>query len=695
MPKNNFIKISDINAAMLYSLGFNSKRECLQFIKEHKIETSKKSFDEFENSILKVQNKILMKNQLKQLNEIDRLKNAVLKEKNINQVSINLTVSFLLYSPIPGKVNKYTEKSKIITDKDGQEHYLRYVGSINNVKNTIVKKYVGKRVFYYDTAFSELMKIVDPIQTSDGYSALIIKSVEHPTKEEIRNAKNKNFRKEYKKSDFFNDDSERGYYHHLINYDINDKAKTFNELFKLPVVTDYCRDNYKTNSCFLNILVDTYHTSFKKCNNYKFNATYDDFCDLLGLDLKNDSIGVSINKSLIFFKKFHLKLFVVGVYGIIESYKPEKANGKISPDCLYLLATNNHVYKLDDTKKQSFSKTLWEKNKQIDFELEQVNISNLSNEYHIRNINSETNCVNYIQHLNDITNYVKQYVDGDSTFLKFVFDGDLTDILFQMTCDTLSYYPSIYIQNGKILQLGFKIGSIHGSIQKCDIKKPEDNDVILQNPEIYKAYHDADDELYKNLFTQEHLSYYNPKNIEIEKVYQMNPMCGHFSNDDVCNILYNGIDSRKAYTSDFMDIEYYPVYNYFDIWQLYDNHKVEDYNQYLVRCDDKKAYSEVLFPYTISRVTGYLLNRISDVKYTIISFKRPSKLVVSNSKQLIKNLYDSKISANPFEDIDLKKFIFNSNSGLLEKKKNKKHFQKCLKIMMKHFIIKLVTVVKL
>ena len=96
----------------------------------------------------------------------------------------------------------------------------------------------------------------------------------------------------------------------------------------------------------MNILVDTYHTSFKKCNNYKFNATYDDFCDLLGLDLKNDSIGVSINKSLIFFKKFHLKLFVVGVYGIIESYKPEKANGKISPDCLYLLATNNnHVYK--------------------------------------------------------------------------------------------------------------------------------------------------------------------------------------------------------------------------------------------------------------------------------------------------------------------------------------------------------------
>ena len=71
-------------------------------------------------------------------------------------------------------------------------------------------------MFYYDTAFSQLMKIVDPIQTSDGYSALIIKSVSHPTKEEIKNAKNKNFRKEYKKSDFFNDDSERGYYHHLI-----------------------------------------------------------------------------------------------------------------------------------------------------------------------------------------------------------------------------------------------------------------------------------------------------------------------------------------------------------------------------------------------------------------------------------------------------------------------------------------------
>ena len=54
-------------------------------------------------------------------------------------------------------------------------------------------------MFYYDTAFSPLMKIVDTNQTSDGYSALIIKSVSHPTKEEIKNAKNKNFRKEYKK----------------------------------------------------------------------------------------------------------------------------------------------------------------------------------------------------------------------------------------------------------------------------------------------------------------------------------------------------------------------------------------------------------------------------------------------------------------------------------------------------------------
>jgi hypothetical protein len=46
-------------------------------------------------------------------------------------------------------------------------------------------------------------------------------------------------------------------------------------------------------------------------------------------------------------------------------------------------------------------------------------------------------------------------------------------------------------------------------------------------------------------------------------------MTGYFDNDDCCNIKYSGLDSRKAYTADFMEIEMYPIFDYFDIKETY------------------------------------------------------------------------------------------------------------------------------
>jgi hypothetical protein len=198
-------------------------------------------------------------------------------------------------------------------------------------------------------------------------------------------------------------------------------------------------------------------------------------------------------------------------------------------------------------------------------------------------------------------------------------------------------------------------------------------------PDIYEAYHKADDELYKSILAPEHLSYYNPNNMEIEKNYQMRPMCGYFDKNDAVNVTYSGVDTRKAYTSDFMSIKYIPVYNYFDVWNAYDNHKIEDYSQYLVMCNSIYTSTLILFPDLITRTTGYVLNRIKDVEYTILKYKRPSKLVEIDSEQIIKKLWEAKISDTPSEDTDCKKNIFNIVSGLAGKKINKKSFSKVFK----------------
>jgi hypothetical protein len=111
-------------------------------------------------------------------------------------------------------------------------------------------------------------------------------------------------------------------------------AKSFNELSSIKQC-DYVQENYKansvgfttvvpTNSCFINILVDSFHKSFVNNKHYKFNATYEDFRDLLDVELKTDNIGLTINKSLVFFKKFGIKLCVIERFGVIEMFEPEK-----------------------------------------------------------------------------------------------------------------------------------------------------------------------------------------------------------------------------------------------------------------------------------------------------------------------------------------------------------------------------------
>ena len=77
-------------------------------------------------------------------------------------------------------------------------------------------------------------------------------------------------------------------------------------------------------------------------------------------------------------------------------------------------------------------------------------------------------------------------------------------------------------------------------------------------------------------------------------------MSGYFN--ETMKIPLLGVDSRKAYTSDFMDIKYYPVFNYFDIWQEYNNETIDDYTQYIVKTNEKA--NPILFSGIYSRCYG-------------------------------------------------------------------------------------------
>lgn len=110
--------------------------------------------------------------------------------------------------------------------------------------------------------------------------------------------------------------------------------------------------------------------------------------------------------------------------------------------------------------------------------------------------------------------------------------------------------------------------------------------------------------------------------------------------------------------------------------QSYDKHTIEDYTQYI----DKSSGNVLLFPSTYSRHYGYLLNRIpKNIKYEVISYRRPSTLNKSNSSEMVDKLWNDEISSYKEADIEYKKYIVNRNLGLLEKKRNNKTISKVFK----------------
>ena len=118
---------------------------------------------------------------------------------------------------------------------------------------------------------------------------------------------------------------------------------------------------------------------------------------------------------------------------------------------------------------------------------------------------------------------------------------------------------------------------------------------------------------------------------------------------------------------------------FFDIFLKYDGHKIEDYTQYIIRCEDKNNETSILFKKFYSRCYGYKLNGISNIDYTILYFRRPSKLNRSNSEKYIEELYNTRISAEEGEDINEKKIIASKNMGLIEKKYNSSSITKIYK----------------
>ena len=119
-----------------------------------------------------------------------------------------------------------------------------------------------------------------------------------------------------------------------IYYEINPDYAKSQELINLCNSSNYLNENYKSDSCLLTMIIDTYYNSFQKKRGgyriYKDTITYEYLCDLFDIELKDENIGCTIEQASIFFKKFSLGFVVYDIYmNVVYEYKPNKINQDI------------------------------------------------------------------------------------------------------------------------------------------------------------------------------------------------------------------------------------------------------------------------------------------------------------------------------------------------------------------------------
>lgn len=633
---------------------------------------------EFENDLIKEQEREI-KQKLKQVNKSS--KKLGMKKLKINKTIksfeylINVRI-FKLYDDIENKKVKHhwqfqtdSAESKYVIFrmftsykiKPSDLDFLKYtIGKFyNKHDNTEIVHAFGK---VFQDSF-ELNNIKDDaILYFDGFI------IDNTVKLEVNK-----YKKPKLKDIKYKNDVEKGIYSPYTNYTINPNAKLFQDVFDINY-NDYLKNNYRPNSCLLTCIINKFYDRFNDTfgdgkRRYKHNLTYSHLCKLLNIEDKPDNIGASINDVMPFFENYKLGFVVYNQYmKEVHTYKPEKLPTKYQ--VLKILIKDSHVYELNDRL----------------LSLKKINISEnikVSNKYYINdNEESTVNKFKFIlsNGLKDIISYVKTFNNRRNLFNKiskdklnsvikilFISNDDINDLLIEIVNN--KYVPKVFYNN-YVYKIDLKIDHLFISIESVDVSTQSEPSININSIDEHDKFLSIDKSFKSNFIKNDYLSIHHESVINIEDKYKLNAISGHLYNtpNTVC-----GLDIRKAYSSFLSNINVIPIFSYFDVYKKYNNESIENYTYYIIEildCENNK--STLIFNEKISRVYGFVLNQLDeDIKYKIHYYRKPFKLEEVDFKTPVHELYN-----NDSIDSDLKKYIANKLTGILELKRNKSHISK-------------------
>ena len=419
--------------------------------------------------------------------------------------------------------------------------------------------------------------------------------------------------------------------------------------------TKYIKEHYKSRSCWLSLICEVYKETFEKIFK-KTKITYETVHEIIGDGpLKEKDNGYSIQQVMKFFEKFKIGLYVFDVaFNIVAKYNPPKRNTHISPDCLYVIFHNHHIYHINHNLNRLCHKIERYENKEV--------VSAPCDRFYTHKFKELENDVKVIYSYEDLKNIISSEAVGD---INLVCQSGCLELWMELY-KNLKYEAGIGMKNGRINFDGITLKNTNGKnifISKYSERGVSENKQFPSS-ETFKNYYTKQRKISCKLLNKIYISNYSTHVASMLKDYYGGPLIGSFETmyDDFDCM---EIDYNKYYTSILRDIKKFPVVSKFDNFEDYNDEPIEEYNLYFV---EKTNYNLEYPLHKFSLCYGMNIKDIKD-NLSIKAVLKPNSLRTNISDTLISEVYNDTTLTET-----MKKDIFNHIIGMFNKGKNKKTY---------------------
>ena len=196
--------------------------------------------------------------------------------------------------------------------------------------------------------------------------------------------------------------------------------------------------NYTKNECWINTIYDFYKDTLLSDKRRK-HISRETILNDIGMTEETIKQGISVNKIVLFFKKYNLQLRVFDIfYKLIFKYDPEHHNHNNKP--MYCMKKGNHVYTLNHDIKRLQQK----------YGNDDLVVVKASSNYQI-NENKKLHEYKMIESVEDLIEIFKTSEDEKHIINLICKDDRATAISYELTDPV--YEPSIKYQAGSLTRI--------------------------------------------------------------------------------------------------------------------------------------------------------------------------------------------------------------------------------------------------